>query len=120
MPQSVQAQPEVPYGVGVEVERNLADQAAAQAQGMAQTAEAAAPAMQAAAPGAPQQPMGQEDYTVRNPYMLLPASMNFPPRAKTPIEQRYSAGLLWEVLASDPQSSDLTRMIARSLLGADK
>ncbi len=59
----------------------------------------------------------QPAVTIKNPYMLLPPTLNFPQlRQKTPVERQYDAGVLWDVLASDPQASELTRMIARSLM----
>lgn len=66
--------------------------------------------------GVQQPAAAQQGYTVRNPAMLIPATMNYPQQQATPIERRYRAGLLWEVLASDPNASEMTRMIARSLL----
>lgn len=66
----------------------------------------------------------QQWYTVKNPYMLLPARMNYAnfqqgPQ-KTQVERNYDVGLLWEVLASDPQADPTTRMIARSLMGVEE
>lgn len=77
-------------------------------------------AQQAAAPpqGAPpeqQAQVPQEGFTVRNPYMLLPPTVNFAQSRKTQAERNYDVGMLWEVLAQDPRADDLTRMIARSL-----
>jgi hypothetical protein len=78
---------------------------------------------------AAQQPMPeqqQQGYTIKNPYMLLPPNMNFGSfgaggqRTKTPVERRYDVGLLWEVLANDPQAPEITRIVARQLMGAKK
>lgn len=69
-------------------------------------------------------PPSQDGYTVRNPYMLLPARMNYANFQQTPqktqVERNYDVGLLWEVLASDPQADPTTRMIARSLMGVEE
>ncbi len=73
-----------------------------------------------------QAPTQSQGYTVKNPYMLLPASMNFRgygangERIKTPVERQYDAGLLWDVLASDSNAPEITRTIARGLMGKKK
>lgn len=53
--------------------------------------------------------------TISNPYMMLPAQMNFPMlRQKTPVEQQYDAGLLFQMLG---QSSPTLRAVSVELLG---
>lgn len=84
-------------------------------------------AMAAAVPPAPaeqpaqQAPPAQPGYTVKNPYMLLPPRANLAkfngPTPKSAVERAYDIGLFWQVLASDPRASNLTRMVARGLTG---
>jgi len=70
-------------------------------------------AQQAAAPleGAPpeqQAQVPQEGFTVRNPYLLLPPTVNFA-RAegqKTPSDRRIDAGLLFQILAKNNPTFD--------------
>jgi hypothetical protein len=51
-----------------------------------------------------------------NPIQRLPASLLYAPRGKTPVQQQYDVGLLWDVLAQ--QSNDpMIRSIARTLTG---
>jgi hypothetical protein len=89
----------------------IAQEAAAQTQ-EAQTEEAPIPEP----PPEVFQPQG---FTVRNPYMLLPPSVNLAPRRKTQPERLNDVGMLWEALASDPQADPLIQMIAKSLIGKD-
>lgn len=58
----------------------------------------------------------QQGYTIRNPYMLLPAKMNFGQfqEQKTQVEQKYDAGLLFEVLGKD---NPAMQSVADELLG---
>ena len=65
-----------------------------------------------------------QGYTVKNPYMLMPARMNMGryvdgQRAKTVSERQYDAGLLWDVLANDSHVDPLVRSIAKSLMGKE-
>jgi hypothetical protein len=133
MPKAVQANPEQDYGAKEQGVQNVQNQQAAAAMGTAQwpslfaegdedDSQTGSPVTQTGnvAQGAQQPMAGQQGMTIRNPYMLLPASMNFPDRQATPVERRYRAGLLWDVLAADPNASEMTRMIARSLLETSK
>lgn len=124
MPKSVQSVNEPEYGAKVTQQRNEDAQGYATAigasmypeyfaEGDEEESQSGTPATQS---GNVAQPAQQQGYTVRNPAMLIPATMNYPQQQATPIERRYRAGLLWEVLASDPNASEMTRMIARSLL----
>lgn len=70
------------------------------------------------------QPEAPPGYTVKNRFMLLPPGVNFqnqsgnymqPP--KTPVEQNYDTGMLWNVLASSPSSDPLTQELAKRLMG---
>ncbi len=68
---------------------------------------------------AQQPPVVRQGYTVKNPYMLLPSNVNFAnaqmgPTPKTPTEQRYDAGLLFEVLS---KTSPVLATAANELLG---
>jgi hypothetical protein len=66
-----------------------------------------------------QQAAPQQQYvTIKNPYMLLPPSINFPQqRQKTPVEQNYDMAMFWEVLASDNRQDPTIREIANSIAG---
>lgn len=124
MPKSVQSVNEPEYGAKVTQQRNEDAQGYATAIGASMYPEYFAEGDEeesqsgntSTQSGNVAQPAQQQGYTVRNPAMLIPASMNYPQQQATPIERRYRAGLLWEVLASDPNASEMTRMIARSLL----
>lgn len=62
-------------------------------------------------------------YTVKNPYTLMPARVNMGQVAGTPksqVERSYDIGRFWAVLASDPRASEITRYVARSLIGKVK
>jgi hypothetical protein len=132
MPKSVQSVNEPEYGAKVGQERNEDAQGYANAVGASmypeyfaegdeEQSQSGTPATQTGnvAQGA-QQPMGgQQGYTVRNPAMLIPASMNYPNRAKTMVERNYDAGLLWQVLAGDSKADPLTRIIANALMGKE-
>lgn len=80
---------------------------------IAQAGDVAPPAQQAAPT--------QRGYVVKNPYTLLPPAANYRgvggnmPKSK--VQRRYDIGLFWQVLASDPNASPLTRTVARSLVG---
>lgn len=108
MPKTVQSVPEPEYGAKIEQERKDAALAATQP----------APSVSVVPPegAGAEAPAG---FTVKNPYMLLPPMVNFPQmnRGKTAVEQQYDAGLLWEVLANDPNADPTIRNIARRLLG---
>jgi hypothetical protein len=54
----------------------------------------------------------------QNLLRLPPEVLNMEQRAETPIENQYKAGMLWEVLASDPNSSETVRYIASQLKGS--
>ena len=128
MAKPVQANPEQDYGAKVDQERNEDAQEYANAIGASMYPEYFAEGDEEVsqngntftqsgnvAPPA----MGQQGTTIRNPYMLLPATMNFPNRSKTVVERNYDAGLLWQVLASDSRADPLVRTIANSLLGKE-
>jgi len=76
---------------------------------------------QNAVPAQPAAPVQQPGYTVKNPYTLMPPGVNFrgvgttTPKAK--VQRAYDIGLFWQVLASDPNASELTRFVARGLTG---
>ena len=79
-------------------------------------------AQAAVAPDAQQAAPEQQGYTIKNPYMLLPAKMNFGQfqgRGPTPVEQQYDAGLLWRVLADSPTADPITKQIAKRLAGGE-
>lgn len=82
--------------------------------GVVQPPAVAPPVQQAAQPG----------YTVKNPYTLLPPGVNFrgigASAPKSKVERAYDIGLLWQVLAADPNASELTRFVARGLTGKKK
>jgi hypothetical protein len=82
---------------------------------VAQSAAVAQPAQQAAPA---QQPAG---YTVKNPYTLLPPTVNFSKvngeRPKSAVEVQYDAGLLFEILG---QTNGTFKLIADELLGAKR
>jgi hypothetical protein len=114
MAETVQAQPEPEYGAKVEQERNAEALAAAQP----------APGVPLPEPAMPEeaQATGEPEYfTVQNPYMLLPASINFPQQnpQKTPVERDYDVGLLWNVLADSSSTNQSIRTIAKRLLGGE-
>jgi len=56
--------------------------------------------------------------------MLLPSRMLYGDLTrqmpKTQVERNHDVGMLWEVLAADPQADETTRVIARMLLGAEE
>jgi hypothetical protein len=67
----------------------------------------------------PAQQTEQPAYTVRNPNLLLPASVNyrrFAQQRPTPTEVEHNLGLFWQVMADSPGASELTRNVARGLL----
>jgi hypothetical protein len=67
-------------------------------------------------PQPPQQQMAQP----RNLMQIVPQALLFKDkRQKLPSQVRYDAGLLWKVLLSDPNVSDMTKAIANRLLGED-
>jgi len=81
-------------------------------------------AQQAAAPpeetpAAQPQQAPPEGFTVRNPYMLLPPTVNFAPQGKSTAEQNYDVGMLWDVLANSPNSDPIMKTIARRLIGGE-
>jgi hypothetical protein len=86
---------------------------------VAQTATVAPPAQQDVSG---QQP--STGYTVKNPYTLMPSSVNMAganlSTPKSKVERSYDIGRFWQVLASDPNASELTRMVAKSLTGQRK
>lgn len=92
--------------------------AMSEAQSPEQVADTAVGAAVAPEQAPPAEPI--EGYTVQNPYMLLPPTLNyFPQQRKTQPERNYDAGLLWEVLSEDAQADPLTQMIARRLTGKE-
>jgi len=78
---------------------------------------AAPPAEEQAAQKAPaQEAPPEEGFRVANRYMLLPPTVNFAQPRKTQPERNYDVGMLWDVLANDPQAEPLVRMIAQNLM----
>lgn len=113
----VQAVNEPEYGAIQQQQQNEEAQAITQAQGDAQDMAVA----QAAQPPQPEQQeapaqSGPGYTTIKNPYMLLPPTVNFPQQnpQKTPVERNYDAGLLFEVMGN---SSLVFRAAAKELLG---
>jgi len=86
-------------------------------QGVVQNAAVVQPGQQAVAE---QQaaPAMQPGYTVKNPYTLMPARINFRgigrQTPKSQVERNYDAGLLFEVLG---RTSPAMRIISEELLG---
>jgi hypothetical protein len=114
----VQAVNEPEYGAKVTQENNEASLAAAQPAPGVPMPEV--PATEPVAQEAPVAQAAQQYVTIKNPYMLLPASLNFPQQqGKTPVEQNYDVGLLWRVLADSPASDDSIKTIASRLLGGE-
>lgn len=126
MPKSVQSVNEPEYGAKVGQQRNEDAQGYATAIGASMypkyfaegDEEESQSGNTSTQSGNVAQPAPQ-GYTVRNPAMLIPASMNFPNRAKTVVERNYDAGLLWQVLAGDSKADPLTRIIANALMGKE-
>jgi hypothetical protein len=92
----------------------------AQAASMPAPAPAIDPAAiaQAVAAEAPVAQDAQQGYTIKNPYMLLPAKMNFGQfqgqGQKTQVEQKYDVGIMFDAIsANDPAM----RVIADELMG---
>lgn len=91
------------------------------------TAQAQEMAAQGVAPGATvdqtaQQPApGQQGYTVKNPYMLLPQKTNYGrmtgERPKTNSEVEYDAGMMFDVLAT---TNPIFKLVRDELLGVNK
>lgn len=104
----VQTATEPEYGAKVEQANNEADLAAAQ------PAPAVAMPPLMAEGDEPPAAAQQEYFTVKNPYMLLPHTVNFPQEKKTPVEQRYDAGQVFAMMAD---SSPVFRMVSKELLG---
>lgn len=99
------------------IEESPAEADAASQEAVVEAAQQVMPEQQA--------PSQAQGYTVKNPYMLLPPRMNLGQyangqRTKTPVERQYDVGLLWDVLASDAQAPELTRMVARKLMEVKK
>lgn len=66
----------------------------------------------------PQQP--QQQFAPRNLMQIVPPSLLFQgARQKLPSQVQYDAGLLWKVLLSDPNVSDMTKVVAKRLLGEE-
>jgi hypothetical protein len=82
-------------------------------EGVVQNAGVEQPAQQA--------PAGQPAYTVRNPNLLLPASVNYGNfnnrGAKTPVETAYDAGTLFQVLG---RTNPTFKLVSEELLGAKR
>jgi len=107
MAQPVQSSSESEYGAKVEQERNEEALAATQP-----APSVPLPPVQGGAA-----PEGEGSITVKNPYMLLPAGANFPQRQqrmKTPVEEDYDVGMLFQVLGSQ---NPVMRRIAEELMG---
>jgi hypothetical protein len=89
-----------------------------------QADEAALAAVSQSAPVSGTGNMPQTGYTVKNPYTLMPAAVNMRGAGlstpKSQVERSYDIGRFWQVLASDPRASELTRFVARSLVGGKK
>lgn len=49
--------------------------------------------------------------------LRLPPEVLNPQQMRTPVERAYSAGMLWDVLAQDPNASPIVRIIAKELKG---
>jgi hypothetical protein len=68
-----------------------------------------------------QAPTQSQGYTVKNPYMLLPARMNMSgftgDTRKTRLVANRDMSMFWDLLASDPQSDRTVRVIAKALKG---
>lgn len=84
------------------------------AQEAAAPPEEAPPVEAATAP-----PPEVQGFTVRNPYMLLPPTINLGQRQLTTAEKDYNVGLLWQALASDPRAPALTKAIAQYFAGEE-
>lgn len=68
-------------------------------------------------PVPPDEPMGM---TVQNRFNLLPPRVNFQAaQAKTPVEHRYEAGMLYSVLAADPSADPIIKRMAKRALGGE-
>lgn len=63
-------------------------------------------------------PVGRSPARASNLLRLPPEVLNPEQRNKTPIEAQYEAGMLWEVLAQDPNASPTVKYIARQLKGS--
>lgn len=117
MAKAVQAQPEPDYGAKVD-QANAEDAIAATAPAPGvpplETEEGAGVVPEAPVVASAQQAPTRQPYTVKNPYMLLPSGVNFQQPGKTPTEQNYEVGMLFEVLGrNDP----VMRRISQELMG---
>ena len=115
----VQSPGEPEYGAKVTQENNEAALAAAQPAPGVPLPETPVTGESPVAQAAQQQPAPQQYVTIRNPYMLLPASLNFPQQnpQKTQVEANYDMGLFWQILARDSNNDPRIQEVARSLMG---